>query len=65
MVKVSRVAEALSAFRVVVAVGAESIAQTSEHGGKTYPYHSTPKEWLPEMGPAALPSGNNSMNLKE
>jgi hypothetical protein len=42
-----------------VAVGAESIAQTSEYGGKNQQYHCTSKERLPEMGRKKEGNGRN------
>src|SRR5258708_32509520 len=50
MVNVSRGAAVPSVFLVVVVAEAESITQTSEHGGKIQPYHFTPKGGFAEMG---------------
>src|SRR5579859_2130105 len=52
MVKVSRDTGEPSVFRIVVVVGAESIAQTSKRSGKTERYHFTPKGRMAEMGVA-------------
>src|SRR5260370_10489668 len=64
MVNVSRGAAVPSVFLVVVVAEAESITQTSEHGGKIQPYHFTPKGGFAEMGGTYSPGSRQEHESK-